>query len=618
MAFKWAAVFAVLLAAELVGYAAAATYVVGDSFGWGIPPDGGATYVNYAAQHAFEVGDVLVFNFTTGAHDVARVTKSAYDGCSSNSPISLATVGPASVTLNTAGADYYICTFGQHCSLGQKLAINVTAAKTSPSPAPALPPTSPSTTPSPAPIVAPPTATPSPTPGGSVTPPAPAPAPGSLISPPAPFPGTTPPPASTPPTSELTPPPPPSSAPIRTSGVALSVVFASMIIGVIMIYKCHHHHIAHTFIYIIHIHNSHQIRNWERFGATRDTKNTEVVNMAARLGISNIIFMTLVVMATLSSAQTTHVVGDALGWTFPPGGEVAYRTWAATQSFAVGDVLVFNFTTGSHDVAEVSKDSFDSCNGNNPISRSTNGPASITLTSSGEHHFICTFTGHCDAGMKLSVDVVGSPAAVSPAPSPAATTTPPPVATPAPAPARAAMTYTVGDSLGWTVPPGGPVAYQAWARGKSFVVGDTLIFNFTTNEHDVVQVTKEEFDSCSTASTAIITTGPARITLNSSGEHYYICTIPRHCSFGQKLAINVTAAGATVTPRPSQAPSPSSGPTPPPPSSVTPVSPSTPSTTPPSGATTAPPPPGDSSAPSLAVATLPLTFLAVAFAVLYN
>ncbi|XP_075509800.1 blue copper protein-like [Primulina tabacum] len=321
--------------------------------------------------------------------------------------------------------------------------------------------------------------------------------------------------------------------------------------------------------------------------------------MTARLGISNIIFMTLVVMAMFhkSLAQTTHVVGDALGWTFPPGGEVAYRTWAGTRNFAVGDVLVFNFTTGSHDVAEVTKDSFDSCNGNNPISRSTDGPANITLTSSGEHHFICTFTGHCGAGMKLSINVVSSPA-VSPAPSPAETTTPPPVATPAtaPAPARAAMTYTVGDSLGWTVPPGGSVAYQTWARGKSFFVGDTLVFNFPTNRHDVVEVTEDEYDSCNTSSTAIITTGPARITLNSSGEHYYICTIPGHCPAGQKLAINVTAGGATATP---------------------PVSPSTPSSTPPSGSTTAPPPP-DSSTPSLAVATLPLTFLAVAFAVLYN
>lgn len=60
MAFKyWTVVLAIFLAAELVGYAAAATYVVGDGFGWGIPRDGGATYANFASQHVFTVGDVL-------------------------------------------------------------------------------------------------------------------------------------------------------------------------------------------------------------------------------------------------------------------------------------------------------------------------------------------------------------------------------------------------------------------------------------------------------------------------------------------------------------------------------------------------------------------------------
>ncbi|KZV20059.1 cucumber peeling cupredoxin-like [Dorcoceras hygrometricum] len=224
MVFHRTAVFAVLLAAELVGYAAAATYVVGDSLGWSIPPDGGAAYVNYASQHVFTAGDVLVFNFTTGEHNVARVTKSAYDVCSSTSPISLATVGPARVVLTTAGADYYICTFGQHCALGQKLAINVTAPTTSPSPAPAPapPPTPPSITPSPS-------SSPSPEPGGRVTPPAPAPAPTTPAGIP---PGSSPSPLYTPPpTSELTPPPPASSAPIRTSYAA---VFASMIICLLM------------------------------------------------------------------------------------------------------------------------------------------------------------------------------------------------------------------------------------------------------------------------------------------------------------------------------------------------------------------------------------------------
>ncbi|KAL2542946.1 Non-specific serine/threonine protein kinase [Abeliophyllum distichum] len=67
-------------------------------------------YTNWASQHVFRSGDILVFNFTTGAHDVAKVTKAAYDGCTSNNPISLITLGPTNVTLDSTGEAYYICT----------------------------------------------------------------------------------------------------------------------------------------------------------------------------------------------------------------------------------------------------------------------------------------------------------------------------------------------------------------------------------------------------------------------------------------------------------------------------------------------------------------------------
>lgn len=40
-----------------------------------------------------------------------------------------------------------------------------------------------------------------------------------------------------------------------------------------------------------------------------------------------------------SSAQSTYEVLDSLGWTIPPGGAVAYTTWAANKKFTVGDTL---------------------------------------------------------------------------------------------------------------------------------------------------------------------------------------------------------------------------------------------------------------------------------------
>ncbi|KAH6825399.1 hypothetical protein C2S53_000971 [Perilla frutescens var. hirtella] len=354
--------------------------------------------------------------------------------------------------------------------------------------------------------------------------------------------------------------------------------------------------------------------------------------MGGRLNM--FVFISLVVAAMLhgSSAQTTHVVGDELGWLVPPGGDDAYRTWAASKTFTVGDVLVFNFTANAHDVAEVSKEAFDSCNETNPISLSTTSPTNITLSSAGEHHFICTITGHCNNGQRLAINV----SATAPAPQPA-TPPPPPTPSPAPSTSRVPRTYTVGDALGWLVPPGGPLAYQTWARDKSFLVDDILVFNFTSGAHDVLRVTRAEFDSCnvSTTTTPPITTTPARITLTSAGEHYFICTFPQHCSIGQKLAINVTGSGSAPAPAPSSpAPTPSSSPTPPPSSGDATPPPSSGDATPPpsSGDSTPPPtstpstpspvtplpPPSPSSAPSVAVAALPFTFLAVALAFLYN
>ncbi|CDP10429.1 unnamed protein product [Coffea canephora] len=236
----------VILAAAILGNTDAATHVVGDSLGWTIP-SGSSVYPNWASQQTFKVGDILVFNFATGAHDVAVVPKASYDGCTSSNPISLQTVGPARINLTSPGQAYFICTFGQHCSLGQKLTVSVSGAST-PSTTPA-PPTS-----APAPAKTPAAATPAPapkTPAGPAPTPAsvPAPSPASVpSSSPAPGPGGAPTPSSAPgpggtpaptPTSPSGAPgggsssPPPSSAPVTATATAtLVVMLLSFVIGI--------------------------------------------------------------------------------------------------------------------------------------------------------------------------------------------------------------------------------------------------------------------------------------------------------------------------------------------------------------------------------------------------
>ncbi|ONH98361.1 hypothetical protein PRUPE_7G246300 [Prunus persica] len=224
------------LALVMNSVGAANTYEVGDAFGWVVAPS--VTYSTWASNKTFTVGDVLVFKFSTGNHDVAKVTKANYDSCSATSPISLETKGPANLTLSTSGEHYYICTFGGHCAGGQKLSINVTGTS-SPAPAPAPSTSSPPPSPSPSP----PTAVPAPAPSTSSPPPppstvpAPGPStsttPGSGASPPSGNPSSPTTPSSPTPEGSASPPPPPPSAATSLRVAGLSATFLSIALALL-------------------------------------------------------------------------------------------------------------------------------------------------------------------------------------------------------------------------------------------------------------------------------------------------------------------------------------------------------------------------------------------------
>ncbi|CAB4288642.1 unnamed protein product [Prunus armeniaca] len=121
----------------------------------------------------------------------------------------------------------------------------------------------------------------------------------------------------------------------------------------------------------------------------------------------------------------THTVGGASGWTNTLAPEF-YTSWAANHTFKVGDILVFEFTTGGHDVARLGKEAFDACNNTDLLSLPENqGPAKYSLNQTGDYYFICAFPGHCSQGQKLSIKVIATgPSAPAPAPHSEAPTTP--------------------------------------------------------------------------------------------------------------------------------------------------------------------------------------------------
>ncbi|GMG99978.1 hypothetical protein Nepgr_001818 [Nepenthes gracilis] len=115
--------------------------------------------------------------------------------------------------------------------------------------------------------------------------------------------------------------------------------------------------------------------------------------------------------------------------------------------------------------------------------------------------------------------------------------------------------YTVGDSMGWYDNLAKPhVSYQKWADGKSFSLGDFLIFN-TDNNHSVIQTYKSStYKSCDYSgddTTEWSTTDPS-----STSVHPVTVAVPLlkqgmtyffsgdydgwQCKHGQRLKINVT------------------------------------------------------------------------------
>ncbi|XP_016651838.1 PREDICTED: umecyanin-like isoform X2 [Prunus mume] len=112
----------------------------------------------------------------------------------------------------------------------------------------------------------------------------------------------------------------------------------------------------------------------------------------------------------------------------------------------------------------------------------------------------------------------------------------------------AADNYTVGDDLGWTIPPAGSIAYKTWANKKSFQIGDTIVFNWTGNHNVGGVASKEEYDKCTDPG---IVFGPGvRIEINSTDTLYFICTVGDHCERGQKVTITVGSAANNSSPPP--------------------------------------------------------------------
>ncbi|KAJ0504147.1 putative Phytocyanin domain, cupredoxin [Helianthus annuus] len=83
----------------------------------------------------------------------------------------------------------------------------------------------------------------------------------------------------------------------------------------------------------------------------------------------NLVAVTIIVIAYMHVSTTVpslHFVGGIGGWVAPPEPNY-YEKWVKGENFFRFDALVFIFDTGSHTLAEVTKEAYDTCNTTNPI-----------------------------------------------------------------------------------------------------------------------------------------------------------------------------------------------------------------------------------------------------------
>ncbi|KAH7432075.1 hypothetical protein KP509_07G006900 [Ceratopteris richardii] len=159
-----------------------------------------------------------------------------------------------------------------------------------------------------------------------------------------------------------------------------------------------------------------------------------------------------------------YVVGDSQGWTI-----MHYDSWLTGKTFRVGDTLEFKYNRGAHDVVEVTAAEYGTCTKGSE-SPYTDGDTKINLDTAGTRYFICSISGHCGAGMKLSIDVVAA-ASTTPSSSPTAKT---PASSPSTPDANAPTPSSSSNSTASKENSAVFFAPSLWIL--SFILGFTILF----------------------------------------------------------------------------------------------------------------------------------------------
>ncbi|RLN29157.1 hypothetical protein C2845_PM05G28830 [Panicum miliaceum] len=114
-----------VVASLVPGSTAGVYHIVGAGKGWRMPPNK-TYYDDWARSRHISIGDKLMFLYRSGVHNIVEVpTRALFDACSMRNITSRYQNGPTIIELSEPGQRFYFCGVGEHCEVGQKLAINV-------------------------------------------------------------------------------------------------------------------------------------------------------------------------------------------------------------------------------------------------------------------------------------------------------------------------------------------------------------------------------------------------------------------------------------------------------------------------------------------------------------
>ncbi|TVU13619.1 hypothetical protein EJB05_37039, partial [Eragrostis curvula] len=89
-------------------------------------------------------------------------------------------------------------------------------------------------------------------------------------------------------------------------------------------------------------------------------------------------------------------VGDSAGWSFGVLG------WPNYKPFEAGDVLLFHYKPGTHNVVKVSNVQYSMCQVSGNVTVWISGNDRVTLDR-GMSFFVSSMPGDCERGMKIAV-----------------------------------------------------------------------------------------------------------------------------------------------------------------------------------------------------------------------